>query len=138
MAMSQYDTKMRHPQALFSTLKEEACRLLPHASMPAVIAYITTPDRDEALRIGRALLADRLAACVNILEGMHSVYWWKGALEESRECVLLVKSMADRKEAIIARVRELHGYEVPCVVFLPLEGGNPEYLAWIERESRDA
>jgi periplasmic divalent cation tolerance protein len=87
------------------------------------------------LRIGRAILEQRLAACINVLEGMQSVYWWKGALEEARECVLLVKSTAGSQEAIIAKVRELHPYETPCIVFLPIAGGNPDYLAWIERET---
>lgn len=103
--------------------------------MSAVLAYITAPNRDEALRIGKALLEARLAACINVLDGMQSVFWWQGRLEESRECVLLVKSSAARKEAITAKVRELHGYSLPCVIFWPLEGGNPEYLAWIEKES---
>ena len=106
--------------------------------MSAVLAYITAPDRETALRIGRALLEARLCACINVLDGMHAVYWWKGALEEARECVLLVKSCAHRKDALTAKVRELHPYEVPCIVFWPLEAGNPDYLAWIERESRDA
>ena len=103
--------------------------------MSAVVAYITTQDRAEALRIGKALLEARLAACINVLEGMQSMYWWQGKLEEASECVLLAKSSASRREGIIAKVRELHGYSVPCVVFWPLEGGNPDYLAWIEKES---
>ena len=106
--------------------------------MPALVAYITAPDREEALRIGRALLEGRLAACINVLEGMQAVYWWQGRLEEARECVLLVKSDASRRDAIIAKVKELHPYSVPCVVFWPLEGGNPDYLAWIGKESGDA
>jgi len=106
--------------------------------MSALIAYITVPNRDEALRIGRALLEDRLAACINVLDGMQSVYWWQGALEETRECVLLAKSIEAHKEALIAKVRGLHSYEIPCIVFLPLEGGNPDYLAWIEKECRNA
>lgn len=106
--------------------------------MSALIAYITVPDREDALRIGRALLEERLAACINVLDGMQSVYWWKGALEEARECVLLVKSTSARKDAVIAKVLELHGYEVPCIIFLPIDGGNPDYLAWIERETGNA
>jgi periplasmic divalent cation tolerance protein len=106
--------------------------------MSAVIAYITTQNRDEALRIGKALLQARLAACINVLDGMQSIYWWQGALEEAQECVLLAKSSSSRQAGIIAKVRELHGYSVPCVVFWPLQGGNPDYLDWIERECGDA
>ncbi len=103
--------------------------------MSAILAYITVPNREDGLRIGKALLETRLAACINLLDGMHAVYWWQGALEETQECVLLVKSSAARQDAITAKVRELHGYAVPCVVFWPLTGGNPDYLAWIEKES---
>ena len=106
--------------------------------MPAVAAYITTKDREEALRIGRSLLDARLAACVNILDGMQSLYWWQGKIEEGRECVLIAKSIASRQDEIIAKVRQIHSYEVPCIVFWPLTGGNPDYLAWIEKESADA
>ncbi|MBW8887502.1 MAG: divalent-cation tolerance protein CutA [Fibrobacteres bacterium] len=102
--------------------------------MPALLAYITAPDRTEALRIGKALLEARLAACINVIDGMLSMYWWQGKLEEAQECVLLVKTSDSRREELVAMVRDLHGYEVPCVVFWPLAGGNPEYLAWIEKE----
>jgi periplasmic divalent cation tolerance protein len=106
--------------------------------MSALLAYITAPDRSEALRIGRALLEARLAACINVSDGMVSMYWWQGKLEEAAECVLLVKTSDARKEAVIAKVRELHGYAVPCVVFWPLAGGNPDYLEWIEKETGGA
>lgn len=106
--------------------------------MSAIAAYITTKDREEAFRIGKSLLESRLVACINVLEGMSSMYWWKGRLESSRECVLIAKSIPARREEIIAAVGSMHGYEVPCVVFWPLEGGNPDYLAWIEQEARGA
>lgn len=106
--------------------------------MPAVFAYVTTRDREEALRIGRALVEARLAACVNILDGMRSVYRWEGRIEEASETVLLVKTEASRTGEVVAKVKELHSYACPCVVFWPLSGGNPEYLDWIRRESGDA
>ena len=106
--------------------------------MSALFAYITAPDRPEALRIGKALLEARLAACINVIDGMHAMYWWQGHLEEADESVLIAKTSESRKEALLAEVRKLHPYSVPCVVFLPLAGGNPDYLAWIEKESGDA
>lgn len=106
--------------------------------MPALFAYITAPDRAEALRIGKALLEARLAACINVIDGMHAMYWWQGRLEEADECVLIVKTSESRKEEVLAAVRKLHPYSVPCIVFSPLTGGNPDYLAWIEKESGDA
>jgi periplasmic divalent cation tolerance protein len=63
------------------------------------------------------------------------VFRWEGAIEESREAVLLLKTTADRAEALIARLRELHDYEIPCIVTLPILGGNPDFLAWIASET---
>lgn len=99
--------------------------------------YITAGSRDEAKKIGRALVEARLAACANVIDGMESVYWWQGRLTEDREAVLIVKTRADLVDAVTARVKDLHGYAVPCVVALPLVGGNPDYLAWIAAETAD-
>ncbi len=106
--------------------------------MAAILAYITTSDRDEALRIGRALVASRLAACINVLEGMQSVYWWEGRMEESHECVLLAKTRSEHAEELVAMVKGLHSYACPCVVYWPLTGGNADYLGWIEKEAGPA
>jgi periplasmic divalent cation tolerance protein len=78
---------------------------------------------------------ERLAACVNILPKMESHYWWNGKIESDQEAVLIAKTRADAREALQARVIDLHPYEVPCVVFLPVAGGNPDYLDWITRET---
>jgi periplasmic divalent cation tolerance protein len=106
--------------------------------MGAIFAYVTTKDQDEARRIGGALLRDRLAACINILPGMESSYWWEGKLENASECVLLIKSDASRADAIVGKVKELHSYSCPCVAIWPMTGGNPDYLDWIEKESTRA
>jgi periplasmic divalent cation tolerance protein len=106
--------------------------------MAAVFAYVTAKDREEAERIGRALVEERLAACVNILDGMRSIYRWQEKVEDAAETVLLVKTDASRTQAVIDKVKQLHSYSCPCVVVWPLTGGNPEYLDWISRESRDA
>ena len=105
--------------------------------MSVIFAYVTTSDREEALRIGRKLVEERLAACVNVLDGMHSVYQWQGRVEESKECVLLVKSRAVLVDAVIQRIKQLHSYSCPCVAILPVSGGNPEYLDWIREETGD-
>jgi periplasmic divalent cation tolerance protein len=106
--------------------------------MEVLQAYITTANREEALRIGKALVASRLAACVNVLEGMHSVYWWEGRMEEAHECVLLAKTCRDKSDEMISMVKEMHSYACPCVVFLPITGGSPDYLAWIRKETGHA
>lgn len=96
-----------------------------------VLLYVTAPSRDAALALGRALVEERLAACVNVLDGMTSVYRWNGAIEEAQEAVLLVKTMAGRYEAAAARVRQLHAYETPCVLEIPLGRGDADYVAWL-------
>lgn len=97
--------------------------------------YITAGSRDEAKKIGRALVEGRLAACANIIDGMDSVYWWEGKLTEDREAVLIVKTRAELVAAVTARVKALHSYTVPCVVALPILDGNPDYLAWLAAET---
>lgn len=99
------------------------------------ILYVTAADADEALRIGRALVEARLAACANVLPGMTSVYRWEGRVEQAGEAVLVLKTRASLVEAATERVKALHAYACPCVVALPVEGGNPDYLDWLLRET---
>ena len=103
--------------------------------MEFMFAYITTRDAPEARRIGKILVAEHLAACVNILPGMESHYWWEGKMESAQEAVLIAKTRADLREALLERVRDLHEAQTPCVVFLPVVGGNPDYLAWLADET---
>ncbi|MDQ2101300.1 divalent-cation tolerance protein CutA [Azospirillum isscasi] len=103
--------------------------------MEFVFAYITAGSRDEALRIGRALVGERLAACANLLDGMTSIYRWQGAMEEATETVVIAKTRAELFDRLAARVRELHSYEVPCVVELKVGRGNPAYLDWLRDET---
>jgi periplasmic divalent cation tolerance protein len=103
--------------------------------MEILFAYVTAGSRDEAERIGRALVEERLAACVNILPGMTSIYRWHGAVERAEEVVLVAKTNRGRLEELTQRVCALHSYELPCVVALPVAGGHPPYLAWIATES---
>ncbi|GAB4259764.1 MULTISPECIES: divalent-cation tolerance protein CutA [Deferrisoma] len=98
--------------------------------------YVTVPSREEGLRIGRALVEERLAACANVLPGLTSVYWWEGEVQEDPEAALVLKSRADLVERLTERVRELHPYSCPCVVALPIAAGNPAFLDWIRAETR--
>ena len=103
--------------------------------MPVTFVYITAPNRDEALRIGRTLVEERLAACVNVFDSMTSVYWWQDAIQQDQEAVLIAKTTEPLFERLAQRVRELHSYEVPCVVALPIMAGSEPYLDWITREA---
>ena len=99
--------------------------------MEMVLVYITTKDKSEAQRIGRALVQERFAACVNILDGMESIYWWEGKVESSQEAILIAKTKNTLVEKLMAKVKELHSYSVPCVLALPISQGNPGYLSWL-------
>jgi len=96
---------------------------------------MTAPSRAVARRIAKALVAERLAACVNVLGPMESIYRWKGAVEQAREVALIAKTRQGRLAALTARVAELHPYEVPCVVALPIRGGHRAFLSWVREET---
>src|SRR5262245_48914350 len=101
----------------------------------AVFVYTTYPSLVEAERIGKAVLEKRLAACVNILPGMISHYWWQGAIERGEEVVMIIKTRASLAEDVRATVKALHPYTVPAILVLPIEGGEGSYLEWLMRET---
>jgi periplasmic divalent cation tolerance protein len=104
-----------------------------------VVVLVTAGDAEEAARIGRALVDERLAACANVVGPMGSIYRWKGAVEEAAEYLLLLKARAADVPLLESRVRALHGYEVPEVLALPVRAGSAAYLAWLaESTARDA
>jgi periplasmic divalent cation tolerance protein len=100
-----------------------------------VSLYITAPSLEVAANIGRALVEGRLAACVNIISGTHSIYRWQGKIEAATEVVLIAKSRAAVFEEIEKRIRELHPYDCPCIVAWPIEAGYQPYLDWIAQET---
>src|SRR5579884_1071106 len=102
----------------------------------ARIILSTTSSREEAQCIARSLVDQRLAACVNIMDGISSVYRWQGAVEEAPEILLIIKSSVEKLEALETALHRLHSYEVPEFLVLPVEGGSRAYLEWI-RESVD-
>jgi periplasmic divalent cation tolerance protein len=99
------------------------------------VAFITAPDPACAAAIARALVEERLAACVNVLPGVRSIYRWEGAVQDEGETLLIVKTRAERAQALEARVRALHPYEVPEVLRVDAAGGSPPYLAWVMEET---
>jgi periplasmic divalent cation tolerance protein len=93
--------------------------------------YITGPSCEVATKIGRTLVDERLAACVNIIPGMQAIYRWKDKTQAATEVVLIAKSRATLFEEIERRVRELHPYHCPCIVAWPIEAGHQPYLDWL-------
>ena len=104
--------------------------------MTACLVYVTVSDPVEAERIGRTIVEEKLAACANILPGMRSIYRWQGEIEQANETVLLLKTEQYLSEEVIMRVMSLHSATTPCVLVLPVEAGNPDFLGWIENEVR--
>jgi periplasmic divalent cation tolerance protein len=101
---------------------------------PIVLFYVPCPDLETATRIGRQLVADRHAACVNILPDMISCYHWKGAIEDARESVLIVKTSRAKVPTVRAALEKAHPYETPAILVLPLEGVNEGYRDWLLSE----
>jgi periplasmic divalent cation tolerance protein len=101
----------------------------------AVLVYTTWPSIVEAERAGRSIVERRLAACVNILPGMISHYWWEGKLERAEEIVMIVKTLASLGEAVRKAVKEAHSYKTPSIMVLPVESVDAEYYAWIVKET---
>ena len=104
--------------------------------MPESFIYMTCATAKEAEDIGAVLVERRLAACVNILGGMRSLYWWEGKVERGEETVLIAKTRSELVPELTEAVKAVHGYEVPCVVAMPIEDGNADFLTWIRRETR--
>ena len=100
-----------------------------------VFVYSTFPDAEAARRVAEALVAARLAACVNITAPMQSVYEWEGKLQHESEVAAFIKTRAELADDVIAAARPLHPYTVPCFLVLPIAGGNEDYLAWARAQT---
>jgi periplasmic divalent cation tolerance protein len=102
----------------------------------AVLVYTTFPSIGEAEQAGRALVERRLCACVNILPGMMSLYWWQGAIERGDEAVMIIKTRATLTEPVRAALRKLHSYTTPAFLVMPVESVDLDYHAWIVAETQ--
>lgn len=99
--------------------------------MKYILVYITTKNKAEAKKIGKILVFSRLAACVNIIDKMNSIYWWNNKIEESKEAILIAKTSNFLFGKLVKKVKSIHSYSCPCIVALPIINGNKEYLKWI-------
>jgi periplasmic divalent cation tolerance protein len=102
----------------------------------AVFVYTTYPSIVEAEAAGRTLVERRLCACVNILPGMVSLFWWQGKIDRGEEVVMIIKTRASLAEAVRAAVRQMHSYTTPAILVLPIETVDPDYHAWIVAETQ--
>ena len=97
---------------------------------------MTMASMEEAERIGDTLVRERCAACVNILGEVQSMFWWEATVQSEREVAMTAKTSAGQLDSLIARVHELHSYDCPCVVALPIVHGHAPFLQWVESEAR--
>jgi len=107
--------------------------------MPSIqfsVALVTASGVDEARRIANALVEKRLAACCNIIPKVESIYRWEGKVNTDTEALMVIKTRKSFKKDVIRCVRKLHSYSVPEIIFLPLQGGNPDYLKWLAESTR--
>lgn len=100
------------------------------------LVYITAKNKEEARKIGKELLKARLAACVNIVDKMNSLYWWEGKIQDDNETVLIAKTKESLVKELVEKVKSIHSYSCPCIISLPILDGNKEYLDWLEKETK--
>ena len=103
--------------------------------MEIKLIYCTAGSREEAQGIAEKVVHERLAACANILPGIQSVYQWEGRMQQAEEALLLLKTQSGRVDDLIQRVRELHSYDCPCIVVLPVQQGHGPFLEWVCNET---
>ena len=99
-----------------------------------IVLFITASSSEEAYKIAEVLLNQRKAACVNIVPGVSSLFWWQDKIDSAQESLLIVKTKASLLPEIISLVKGIHSYDVPEIIALPIVGGNQDYLEWIGRE----
>ena len=103
--------------------------------MNAVLIYCTTNSEANAREIGKKLIEERLVACINIVKGMQSIYRWEDTIHEDTETVFIAKTREELVDMVTERIKILHPYSCPCIVALPITGGNSDFLNWIYEET---
>jgi periplasmic divalent cation tolerance protein len=104
--------------------------------MAVLVVFSTFPTADKAAEVARTLVTEQLAACVNLVGPVRSIYRWKGEISDDSETLAVIKTTAERFDAMKARLVELHPYEVAEVIAMPVEAGHAPYLAWVEDETK--
>jgi periplasmic divalent cation tolerance protein len=99
-----------------------------------IVIFITTPAGEEAGLISKVLLEQKKAACINIVSGVSSLFWWQGKIESAAESLLVVKTKKSLLEEIVQIVKKIHANDVPEIIALPITGGNRDYLEWVGKE----
>lgn len=101
-----------------------------------IVVLITTPNMNEARKISKTLVEEKLAACCNIVEKVNSIYFWKDKIEDDSESLIIVKTKKDSFPKLVKRVKELHKYTVPEIIAIPIIDGSDSYLSWIDEVTK--
>ncbi|KAL6645244.1 hypothetical protein ACP70R_016852 [Stipagrostis hirtigluma subsp. patula] len=104
---------------------------------PSIVVYVTVPNREAGKKLSQSIISEKLAACVNIVPGIGSVYWWDGKVQTDAEELLIIKTRESLLDALTEHVKANHEYDVPEVISLPISGGNTKYLEWIKNSTRE-
>ncbi|KAG8073761.1 hypothetical protein GUJ93_ZPchr0006g41511 [Zizania palustris] len=106
-------------------------------TVPSIVVYVTVPNREAGRKLSQSIISEKLAACVNIVPGIESVYWWEGKVQSDAEELLIIKTRESLLDALTEHVRANHEYDVPEVIALPITGGNTKYLEWIKNNTKE-
>ncbi|OMO50690.1 Divalent ion tolerance protein, CutA [Corchorus capsularis] len=106
-------------------------------TVPSIVVYVTVPNREAGKKLAESIVKEKLAACVNIVPGLESVYLWEGKINTDPEELLIIKTRQSLLEALTEHVKANHEYDVPEVIALPITGGSPQYLEWLKNSTRD-
>jgi periplasmic divalent cation tolerance protein len=109
--------------------------LLKKSAEQVLVILVTTENQEEAVRIGEGMVNAKLAACANIISGIHSIYRWKGKVVKAEEVLLLLKSTKSRYRALEKAIRAIHTYETPEIIALPVKEGLDQYIGWVQSET---
>lgn len=101
-----------------------------------VVGLVTAKDKEEAHKIAQGLLDKKLAACVNVIDSVESMFWWQGKMDQAREVLLVMKTRGDVMEEVIRTVKSLHSYDTPEIIAFPIVAGSKDYLDWIDSSVR--
>ncbi|BAS82682.1 Os03g0186950, partial [Oryza sativa Japonica Group] len=105
-------------------------------TVPSIVVYVTVPNREAGKKLSQSIISEKLAACVNIVPGIESVYWWEGKVQTDAEELLIIKTRESLLDALTEHVKANHEYDVPEVIALPITGGNTKYLEWIKNSTK--
>ncbi|CAN6465840.1 unnamed protein product [Victoria cruziana] len=103
----------------------------------SIVVYVTVPNKEAGKKLAESIVREKLAACVNRVPGVESIYWWQGEIQSDAEELLIIKTRESLLDALTAHIKDSHEYDVPEVIALPIQGGNTQYLEWIKSSTRD-